>query len=76
MTAYAVVDEINLDTLCLFLPQKFRKFVADLVIINEKGFKIYMVFGVLYRFEHGGVRGVIIDQECDLVAACQRRFAP
>ncbi len=61
-TAHAVIDEIDLDTFRLSLQQQFGKFAAHFVIFNDKGFKVDMVFGILYCFEHCGIGSLTIGE--------------
>ena len=74
VTAHAVKNEIYLDTFRLFLQQQIGKFAAHFIIFNDIAFKVDMVLGILYCFEHCGIGGLTIGEQGDLVPLRQRAF--
>ncbi len=56
------------------MQQQIGKFAAHFIIFNDKGFKVDMVFGILYRFEHCGIGSLTIGEQSDFVPLRQRAF--
>ena len=71
---HAVINEIDLNTFRLFFQQQVRKLAAHVIGIDDKGFKVDMVFGALYGFEHCGIGGLAIGEESNFVSLRQRAF--
>jgi hypothetical protein len=56
-----------LDALRLSLQQQIGKFAACIIIFNDRGFKVAMVFGARYCFEQSGIGCLTIGEQRDLV---------
>jgi hypothetical protein len=63
-----------MDTFRLFLQQQIGKFAACFIIINNITFKVDMVSGILYGFEHCGIGSLTIGEQSDFVPLRQRAF--
>ena len=56
------------------MQQQIGKFAAHFIIFNDIAFKVDMVFGILYGFEHCGIGRLTIGEQSDFVPLCQRAF--
>jgi hypothetical protein len=63
-----------MDTFRLFLQQQIGKFAACFIIFNDIAFKVDMVSGILYGFEHCGIGSLTIGEQSDFVPLRQRAF--